>query len=443
MPGSKLKVHAMPSLICFVLAFSTGEQSRPELAGFARLPAETFAEGPPSGAFDREGVRLAAPRFPSQVVQGFSGVQFGSECNNYWVITDNGFGQKLNSPDHLLRLYRIAPDFQSAAGGAGDVRVHEFIALRDPEARTPFLIAREFTTDRLLTGTDFDPESFARARDGSFWVGDEFGPYLLHFDADGVLLEPPYPTPDRGQGTVRSPQHPAVVAGIPLATGVTTANLPSSRGFEGIAADPVNPRLMLLLEGTVEGDPAGALRIYEFDLSAKSYRDSVRLYRLEDAAHSIGDLAAINANEYIVIERDSRVAEAARFKRLYRIDISRTDPRGFVVKELLVDLLDVGNPDLLGGFGPVFRFPFETIEGVLPIDSTTLLVLNDNNYPSRGGRGEDVTDPNELILVRLARPISLAPGAGRSSECRAAGTTSAPNARHFDLRAQTLAADDR
>ena len=86
MPGSKLKVHAMPSLICFVLAFSTGEQSRPELAGFARLPAETFAEGPPSGAFDREGVRLAAPRFPSQVVQGFSGVQFGSECNNYWVI---------------------------------------------------------------------------------------------------------------------------------------------------------------------------------------------------------------------------------------------------------------------------------------------------------------------------------------------------------------------
>ena len=167
MPGSKWKALAMPTLICFLFAFSTGEQSRAELAGFARLPAETFAEGPPSGVFDREGVRLAAPRFPAQVVQGFSGVQFGYECDSYWVITDNGFGQKQNSPDHLLRLYRIAPDFQSATGGAGNVRVHEFIALRDPEARTPFLITREFTTDRLLTGSDFDPESCARGRDGS------------------------------------------------------------------------------------------------------------------------------------------------------------------------------------------------------------------------------------------------------------------------------------
>lgn len=419
MPASKRKAHATPCLICFVLASAAGQQSRPELSGFAQLAAETFAEGPPSGAFDREGVRQAQPRFPSQVVQGFSGIQFGTECNTYWVVTDNGFGQKLNSPDHLLRLYRISPEFQTAAGGSGNVEVLEFIALRDPEARTPFLIAREFTSDRLLTGSDFDPESFARTRDGSFWVGDEFGPYLLHFNADGVLLEPPYPTPDRRHGRVRSPQHPGVVAGSPLTSGLTTANLPSSRGFEGIAADPVNARLLLLLEGSVAGDPPGALRIYEFDLTSRSYRDTVRLYRLEDAAHSIGDLAAINGDEYIVIERDSRVADAARFKRLYRIDISRTDPRGFVAKELLVDLLDVGNPALLGGFGPIFRFPFETIEGLLPIDSTTLLVLNDNNYPSRGGRGENVTDPNELILVRLERPLSLAPGAGRSRECSA------------------------
>jgi glycerophosphoryl diester phosphodiesterase len=172
-----------------------------------------------------------------------------------------------------------------------------------------------------------------------------------------------------------------------------------------------------MLEGTVDGDTPGALRLYEFDLRSKSYRDTIYLYALEDATHSIGDLAAINEHEYVVIERDSKVAEAARFKRIYRINISRADSRGFVAKELLVDLLDVANPARLGGFGPDFRFPFETIEGVLPINPTTLLVLNDNNYPARGGRGPEVTDPNEIILVHLTPRIALAPRADRL-QCR-------------------------
>ena len=41
---------------------------------------------------------------------------------------------------------------------------------------------------RLLTGADFDVESIARMDDGTFWVGEEFGPYLLHFDEQGALL---------------------------------------------------------------------------------------------------------------------------------------------------------------------------------------------------------------------------------------------------------------
>ena len=38
---------------------------------------------------------------------------------------------------------------------------------------------------KLLTGADFDVESIARMDDGTFWVGEEFGPYLLHFNAQG------------------------------------------------------------------------------------------------------------------------------------------------------------------------------------------------------------------------------------------------------------------
>lgn len=51
------------------------------------------------------------------------------------------------------------------------------------------------TPDRVLTGWDFDPESMQVAPDGTIWFGEEFGPYLLHTDARGRLLEAPIPTP--------------------------------------------------------------------------------------------------------------------------------------------------------------------------------------------------------------------------------------------------------
>jgi hypothetical protein len=41
----------------------------------------------------------------------------------------------------------------------------------------------------VLTGADFDVESIVRAADGTYWIGDEFGPFLLHFSATGTLLE--------------------------------------------------------------------------------------------------------------------------------------------------------------------------------------------------------------------------------------------------------------
>lgn len=164
------------------------------LVGFASLPADTFAEGPPSGnnisANDRTGP------FPGQPVQGFSGVQFAGNDGTYWFMADNGYGQKENSADFLLRIYRVEPSLRGDEGGDGSVQVLDFLQLSDPDRKIPFSIVNENTSDRLLTGADFDLESFVLAKDGTIWVGDEFGPYLLHFDATGKLLDAPIPTPN-------------------------------------------------------------------------------------------------------------------------------------------------------------------------------------------------------------------------------------------------------
>ncbi len=53
------------------------------------------------------------------------------------------------------------------------------------------------------------------------------------------------------------------------------------------------------------------------------------------------------------------------------------------------------------GLGDPFRFLFVTIERVLPLDRTRLLVINDNTFPFSTGRNPGRPDGTEFIIVRL------------------------------------------
>ena len=149
-----------------------------KLTGFASLSADTFAEGSPAGA-DISANGRTGP-FPGQPVQGFSGVQFApNNDGSYWFLSDNGFGSKDNSADYLLRIYQVNPDFKQENQGDGTVEVEQFIQLADPDNLIPFDIVNEDSAQRLLTGADFDIESFVIADDGSIWIGDEFGHFYF------------------------------------------------------------------------------------------------------------------------------------------------------------------------------------------------------------------------------------------------------------------------
>ncbi|MBD2252496.1 esterase-like activity of phytase family protein, partial [Nostoc parmelioides] len=762
-----------------------------QLVGFASLAADTYADGPASGN-GISGNGRTGP-FPGQPVQGFSAVQFANS-GSFYFLSDNGYGSKDNSADYLLRIYRLDPNFRGVENGDGSVKILDYIQLSDPNNKIPFQIVNEASADRLLTGADLDIESFVIDKDGSIWVGDEFGPYLLHFDATGKLLDAPIATPDRfktldgtapevighrgasgfrpehtlesyklaieqgadfiepdlavtkdgvliarhepalavlnadgsvnfsntttnvyqiakfsdrlktvnldgteitgwfaedftlaeikelraierlpfrdqsfngqftiptlaeiidlvkqveaetgkkigiypetkhptyfaqeatyvgttekinrnisqilidtlkannftdpsrifiqsfevgnlkelhdtimpnagvdiplvqlfdaidvdingrlietrpydfivsgdnrtygdlrtpaglaeiaeyadgigpwkrmivsvrgtdanndgqaddvngdgavndadktllppttlvqdahnvglqvhpytfrdeerylaanyqgnpeleyqqlfqlgvdalftdfpitadrvrdllslpGNNIVRSPQNPDVLSGDAL------ANLGGSRGFEGGAINASKTKLYMLLEGTVQGDPVGALRLNEFDLATRSYTNNLRYYRLENPAHAIGEITVINDNEYLVIERDGGQGASARFKKIYKINLSQTDANGFVAKQEIADLLNIQDPNDLNGDGKTtFDFPFTTIESVVVVDANTILVANDNNYPFSVGRPPAI-DNNEIILLKLEQPLNLAPGLGQ------------------------------
>lgn len=172
------------------------ESPETTLTGYAILPGPTFAEGPPSGTLigvDYNNGQTIP--FEGQPVQGFSAI-INNGDGTFWAMSDNGFGGFENSADYHLRLYKIQPDFKTADGGSGTIEVLEFIELSDPDGFIPFTITNDYTQERILTGADFDIESVQRAPDGTLWIGDEFGPFLLHVDDSGKLLEAPISLPD-------------------------------------------------------------------------------------------------------------------------------------------------------------------------------------------------------------------------------------------------------
>ena len=356
------------------------------LTGFASLPASTFvpASEPSGAALGTAPVNGVTPPFADQPVQGFSGIVRNPD-GTFDVLSDNGYGNKANSADFVLRIQRLAPDFATGA-----VDVVGGLNLTDPNGRIPFPLTRP---DRVLTGADLDVESIIRGADGSYWIGDEFGPYLLHFDRAGRLLAPPVPLPG-----VFAPENPGGVS-----------NLPSSKGFEGLVKSPDGRYLYALLEGTVAGDAPGALRLNEFDVRAGQYTGRRWTYQLDGPTYAIGDATAVDRDRLLVIERDGGQGADARHKKIYLADRRDRDHDGKLDKMLVADLMDIANPRGVGGFGETFTFPFQTIEDVIVLDDRTLGVLNDNNFPFSSGRTPGRPDDNEFITIRLGGRLHADP----------------------------------
>jgi hypothetical protein len=360
------------------------EDGAPTLVGRALLPGET-----------RDTASAAAPSpFPDQPIGGFSALVDAGGA--YWAMPDNGYGAKSNSQDFLLRVYLVNPNFETPEGGAGDVDVLSWIQLRDPDERIPFDIVTEGSRTRLLTGSDFDLESLRVGEDGTLWFGEEFGPYVLHTDATGRVLEAPIALP-----AVRSPDSPDLRPG-------EEATLGRSGGFEGMALSPNGETLYPMLEQALVGDAPRRRWIYELDVDDRRYTGQRWAYRMEQAGHAIGDLTALDRNRLLVVERDNREGAEAAFKRVYLVDLRRTDRRGYLLKREVVDLLDIADPagiSLPGregdvGLGATFTFPYVTVESILPIGEERVALVNDTNFGSTG-RNPTLPDDSDFIVVEV------------------------------------------
>ena len=329
----------------------------------------------------------------------------GDGTTSRGTVTVHGF-TPFSDPYGLL-------DASYIAGGP----VYERTLYYPPSATVPAIaVDPRITTGRLLTGADFDVESIARMNDGTFWVGEEFGPYLLHFNAQGQLLSAPVRHP-----VLRAPQNPQNTAQAP-------SNLPSSRGFEAMARNGDGSKLYVTTEASILSEvDKRKLVVYEFDTLAQEYTDRTWIYAKDSSGpltaqgdttnvFVMGDMTHIAGDRYLMIERDDAqgpptIASPPRQKKLYLFDLEDVDPAtGVLRKRLMVDLLDIADPQDIGGplvglAADRYDFPLQSVESVTLIDDFTLLVGLDNNYPGGNGRVPGTPDGTEIITLRSKVPV--------------------------------------
>lgn len=392
---------------CSHLLFTEATPGEAELVGFARLPAATYVPGPVSGRRLGHGLLngVSLPFLNGQPVQGLSALE--PDGPGYLALADNGYGNRANSADAELRLYRLKLDFHTAEGGKGGVRVVQTIRLRDPEHKAGFPIQRDKSRDRVLTGADFDPESMVRDRDGSYFIGEEFGPFLLHVSADGRLLEAPVglPDPELPGQVLRSPDHPSLRTRLPTAAPIAGARVRRSGGIEGLATFPDGRRLLVALEKPLQGTTTRELLWLEFDKDTGQFTGRHWYYPLSPGAEGIGDIVLTDAGSGYALENGSAAGKGPRLVRRFHLL-----PNGRIRTETAADLANLADPEHLGPSWPGFppgrmHVPFTALECLALVDAgTRIIVANDNNFPYGIVRQRNKRRPDDSEFLLIALP---------------------------------------
>jgi hypothetical protein len=173
-------------------------------------------------------------------------------------------------------------------------------------------------------------------------------------------------------------------------------------------------------EKTAEGKEF--LRILEFDVAGEKWTGRHWRYVLEQNGLAIGDFNMVDGTTGLIIERDNGegtadkacpagqkrpdcFADIAKFKRVYKIELTDATAGGPVRKIGYVDLMQIADPNRKARKplnDNVLTFPFFTIENVDVVDERHIVVGNDNNLPFSSSRAPNAQDDNEFVLLDVA-----------------------------------------
>jgi hypothetical protein len=299
----------------------------------------------------------------------------------------------------------------------GTFRVTDVITLKDRDGHPMSGLLNPLKTAQTDTGLDgqgrklpydlngIDAEGLVRLSDGTFWVGEENAPSLVHFAADGRMIERHVP---KGTEEEFAGAYYDVKGTLPLILTKRFAN----RGIEGLAISPDEQFLYFIMQNPLANPDAAAYRAAKNTRLFKIERATMTLvgeyvYTLDDpmtfrrdpsnkqSDPRISELMGIGLDRLVVDERTDETT------KLYEIDLAgatnilgsswddlSTRPTLEQTKLAAADIKPVSKtlrfdsadfPEMVG-----------KTEGMALLGDGSLLLINDDDFGIEGGHTQIV-----------------------------------------------------
>ncbi len=238
-----------------------------------------------------------------------------------------------------------------------------------------------------------DPEGIAHAPGGSWYISDEYGPFVYRFDAAGALQNI-LPLPDAflpKQGTA----YPRVINYLTASTLATNdSGRYINRGMEGLGITPDGKKLIACMQSPLVQDgenrnPSRNVRIlvYDIDPASPTYEQPLAEYvhvlplsaaEANNRHTPVCEILAVSDKKFLILQRDSRGLGGdpgpLLYKRIVEVDASTASnilgtgydlekgapgalalPRSGLPSNIVAvvsrDLVDILNPAQLARFG--------------------------------------------------------------------------------------------
>lgn len=334
-----------------LLSWACSAQVNPSAAILERVTFLGAAELP-ADASDLSGLgeAIAGAQIPQNRLGSLgSALAYTGTDNLYLALCDRG--PKDGALGFFPRFHTLALIADSSPG-ALRVELRHTTLLHDRAGRFSGL-SSAFDASQPASGRRMDPEGLRVSPALSVFTSEEYGPWIDEWTAAGEHLR-----------RIALPEK-FYVAKLAAKAGDemppnNNSGRQSNRAMEGLARSPDGTRLFALMQGPLiqdlEREKKGigtGVRLVELDLGSGKTREF--LYLLDDTANGLNEILAINAQSFLVLERDGRQGSEAQCKRLYRVDLAdASDVSAFdslhaddlpdevrpLMKQLFLDFLD-------------------------------------------------------------------------------------------------------
>ena len=368
-----------------------------------------------SGAYRRPGdpanmfyaVSDRGPNFVCRDVETVLGVSEESVCHGNKV-------RVYPTPDYSPSIYTIF------LGDDGSFDIKDVITIKDQNGVPLTGLTNKLTVAKTEKPVDangnelpqsvssIDSEGIIRLSDGSYWLGEENGPSILHVAADGTVIE--RIVPFGSQDDFKKAGY-KVTGGLPA----ILVKRQTNRGIESMAVSPDETKLYFMVQNPLANPNADAYkaakntRLFVFDRASEKLTGEY-IYQLDDPqsfrndpskkqnAPRVSEVLALGNDRLLVLERTGKTTKLHEVKLDGATNILATRWDDMSTSPTLEQQNDLASIDLKA-VSKTLRFDSadypmapNKLEGLAILGDGSLAMINDNDFGIKGA-------PTKVIVI--------------------------------------------